>query len=133
MLTPAPTKKIQFNRDTVVDPQHVPARHCGRLQLRAVAAAPGVDPSIVGSMEYYFPAGTVLELHDFTIQGHADDVHPETTEASPTPGTTPEFAPRLRQIKSTDVTNRTTDGDTVRPDDAAASPPNAITAANTIE
>ena len=104
-----PTKKFQFNKDTPVDAKDVPAKHCGRLQYREILAAPGVDPATVGSMELYFPAGTVIELHDFTTEGHADEVHPDTNEASPVNGIVPEQASRLRQVESVDVTPKKLD------------------------
>ncbi|MEI8016872.1 MAG: hypothetical protein WCH39_01675 [Schlesneria sp.] len=121
-----PKIKIQFNVDTPIDVKHVAPHHCGRLQIRERPIRPGEDPNIGREQEFYFPAGTVIVQHDFTSIGHADEVHPDTVEASPILDRAVEEAPRLRQITSIDVTKQptdnSTDGDTVSTNDAAASP-----------
>lgn len=83
-----PTKKLRFQAHTPVDPKKVDPKHCGRLQLREVKLAPGVDPEKVGSMEYYFPADTVIEVPDYSAV--TDEVHRDTPEFSPTPETHPQ-------------------------------------------
>jgi hypothetical protein len=62
------TRKIQFTEDTVIDVMHVGRRHIGRVQLRA---NDGDDPELVGGTEYYFPAGTILEVEDYVGSGVA--------------------------------------------------------------